>query len=99
MRIRWASGKFRVATDNNRKFTPFETGNSAYRDHWRATAARACDLNGIYQFSDNFSIIRGRHNFKIGIEISPLSAWTARRPMCRSEAWVAARAAITWPAG
>ena len=26
------------------------------------------DLNGIYQFSDNFSVIKGAHNFKTGME-------------------------------
>jgi len=59
-------GKFRVATDNNRKFTPFEAGIPPTIIQGDSGARR--DLNGIYQFADNFSVIRGSHNFKTGME-------------------------------
>jgi hypothetical protein len=60
-------GKFRVATDNNRKFTPVETGIPPTGIIGSDAGARI-DLNGIYQFSDNFSIIKNSHNLKMGIE-------------------------------
>ena len=59
-------GQFRVAVDNNRKFRPDETGippTILTGD----TGARF-DLNGIYQFSDNFSFSRRSHNLKAGFE-------------------------------
>jgi hypothetical protein len=60
-------GQFRVATDNNRKFNPFETGIPPTGVVGGDGGARR-DLNGIYQFSDNFSVIKGRHTFKTGME-------------------------------
>ncbi|HEY2980741.1 MAG TPA: TonB-dependent receptor, partial [Anaerolineales bacterium] len=60
-------GKFRVATDNNRKFTPAETGIPPTGIAGSDAGARF-DLNGIYQFADNFSIIKNSHNLKMGIE-------------------------------
>src|SRR5262249_4205521 len=60
-------GKFRVATDNNRKFTPLETGIPPTGIIGGDSGARA-DLNGIYQFSDNFSTTKGRHTLKTGFE-------------------------------
>jgi outer membrane receptor protein involved in Fe transport len=60
-------GKFRVAVDNNRKFTPVETGIPPTGILGGDAGARI-DLNGIYQFSDNFSVIKASHNLKMGIE-------------------------------
>lgn len=60
-------GKFRVAVDNNRKFTPIETGIPPTGIIGGDAGARV-DLNGIYQFSDNFSTTKGRHTLKTGIE-------------------------------
>lgn len=61
-------GKFRVATDNNRKFNNLETGIPALGVIGGDSGARV-DLNGIYQFSDNFSVIKGSHSFKTGLEV------------------------------
>lgn len=60
-------GQFRVAVDNNRKFRKDETGIPPTGILGGDGGARF-DLNGIYQFSDNFSFIRGKHNFKTGME-------------------------------
>ncbi|MFN7923431.1 MAG: TonB-dependent receptor [Bryobacteraceae bacterium] len=60
-------GQFRVAVDNNRKFRPDETGIPPTGILGGDGGARF-DLNGIYQFSDNFSFIRSSHNFKTGVE-------------------------------
>ena len=60
-------GKFRVAVDNNRKFNPIETGIPPTGIIGGDAGARV-DLNGIYQFSDNFSTTKGRHTWKTGIE-------------------------------
>lgn len=61
-------GQFRVAVANNRKFTPVETGIPAISNIVGGDAGARLDLNGIYQFSDNFSFVKGRHNFKTGFE-------------------------------
>lgn len=61
-------GQFRVAVDNNRKFRPDETGIPPTGILPGDGGARF-DLNGIYQFSDNFSFIRNSHNFKTGFEL------------------------------
>lgn len=60
-------GQFRVAVDNNRKFRKDETGIPPTGIIGGDGGARF-DLNGIYQFSDNLSLIRGSHNFKTGLE-------------------------------
>lgn len=60
-------GQFRVAVDNNRKFRTDETGIPPTGIIGGDGGARF-DLNGIYQFSDNFSFFRRSHNFKTGIE-------------------------------
>jgi hypothetical protein len=60
-------GQFRVAVAANRKFRPDETGIPPTGILGGDGGARF-DLNGIYQFSDNFSFIRSSHNFKTGIE-------------------------------
>lgn len=65
-------GQFRVAVDNNRKFTPVETGippiGSGGSTIIPGDSGARLDLNGIYQFSDNLSFTRGSHNFKTGFE-------------------------------
>ena len=60
-------GQFRVAVANNRKFRKDETGIPPTGIIGSDGGARF-DLNGIYQFSDNFSFVRGSHNFKTGLE-------------------------------
>ncbi|MCC6589860.1 MAG: TonB-dependent receptor [Bryobacterales bacterium] len=61
-------GKFRVATDNNRKFTPAETGIPGI-------GFTIGDLNGrtddtySYQIADNLSIVKGKHSIKTGVLI------------------------------
>ncbi len=61
-------GQFRVAVDNNRTFNSLETGIPSISGIIPGDAGAREDLNGIYQFSDNFSFIRGSHNFKTGLE-------------------------------
>ena len=64
-------GQFRVATDNNRKFTNRETGIPPIgvpglvgdRD-----GGNGYDFNTVHQVSDNLSFTFGSHNFKTGIE-------------------------------
>jgi Carboxypeptidase regulatory-like domain/TonB dependent receptor-like, beta-barrel/TonB-dependent Receptor Plug Domain len=60
-------GQFRVAVDNNRKFSKLETGIPPLGVVGGDTGARV-DLNGVYQFSDNFSFSKGTHSFKAGLE-------------------------------
>ena len=60
-------GQFRVSTDNNRQFSKLETGIPPLGIVPGDTGARV-DLNGTYQFSDNFSFMKGRHSFKTGLE-------------------------------
>jgi hypothetical protein len=60
-------GQFRVAVDNNRKFNRLETGIPPTGVLQGDSGARV-DLNGIYQFSDNFSLIRNAHSLKMGFE-------------------------------
>jgi len=62
-------GQFRVAVDNNRKFRPDETGiPPTGLGGIPGDGGARFDLNGIYQFSDNFSFSRNSHNFKAGME-------------------------------
>jgi hypothetical protein len=59
-------GKFRVAGDGNRKFTPAETGIPGI-------GFTIGDLNGrtddtySYQIANNLSVIRGKHSLKTGL--------------------------------
>src|SRR5260221_12127438 len=61
-------GKFRVATDGNRKFTPAETGIPGI-------GFTIGDLNGrtddtySYQIADNLSVVHGKHTLKTGLLI------------------------------
>ncbi len=55
--------------DNNRKFRPDETGiPPTGMTRIPGDGGARFDLNGIYQFSDNFSFSRNSHNFKTGME-------------------------------
>lgn len=62
-------GQFRVAVDGNRKFNTLETGIPSFglTNIPGDTGARV-DLNGSYQFSDNFSFSKGSHSLKTGLE-------------------------------
>jgi len=60
-------GNFRVAVANNRKFTPLETGIPPTGVVPGDSGARV-DFNGIYQFSNNFSVMKGSHSLKTGME-------------------------------
>src|ERR1051325_3801060 len=61
-------GQFRVAVDNNRKFNKLETGIPPISNIIGGDAGARVDLNGIYQFSENYSFMRGDHSFKTGLE-------------------------------
>jgi hypothetical protein len=58
-------GRFRVATDNNRKLTPMETGIPRIGFTIGDAEGRFDDTFN-HQFSNSLSIIRQRHNIKIG---------------------------------
>ena len=64
-------GNIRVVGDNNRKLTPRETGvpTVGFTIGERGTNDDF-DRTYMYQFADNLSIIRNKHNFKIGGEFS-----------------------------
>jgi hypothetical protein len=61
-------GKYRVATDGNRKLTPFETGIPTTLIGGDRDLGNGYDFNTVHQFADNFSISRRNHNFKMGVE-------------------------------
>jgi hypothetical protein len=61
-------GQFRVAVDNNRKFNKLEAGIPPISNIIGGDAGARVDLNGIYQFSENYSFMRGDHSFKTGLE-------------------------------
>jgi hypothetical protein len=65
-------GQFRVAVDNNRKFTPLEAAIPPTGILQGDSGARI-DFNDTYQISNNFSIIRSNHNFKLGMEYRRLT--------------------------
>ena len=65
-------GQFRVAVDNNRKFTPLEAAIPGTGILQGDTGARI-DFNDTYQISENFSVIRGNHAFKLGMEYRRLT--------------------------
>jgi hypothetical protein len=64
-------GKFRVVGDNNRKLRPRETGipGIGFTIGDRSTNDDF-DRTSTYQFADNLSIIRNKHNFKMGFQYS-----------------------------
>jgi hypothetical protein len=61
-------GKFRVATDNNRKFTPVETGVPGIGFTIGDGNGRTDDTYS-YQIADNLSIVKGKHSIKTGVLI------------------------------
>ena len=66
-------GTYRVAADNNRKFTPLETGlpflDFASTQHIRDVEGRF-DRSNNFQFNDNLSIIHGSHTLKMGASLA-----------------------------
>jgi outer membrane receptor protein involved in Fe transport len=64
-------GKFRVVGDGNRPLTPRETGipSIGFTIGDRGTNDDF-DKTSTYEFSDTFSIIRDKHNFKLGVQVS-----------------------------
>jgi hypothetical protein len=65
-------GQFRVAVDNNRKFMPLEAAIPPTGVLQGDSGARI-DFNDTYQISDNFTIIKANHNFKLGMEYRRLT--------------------------
>ncbi|MCC6858905.1 MAG: TonB-dependent receptor [Bryobacterales bacterium] len=61
-------GKFRVATDNNRKFTTREVGIPSTLIGGDRDGGNGYDFNTVHQFTDNVSMTLGSHTFKTGIE-------------------------------
>lgn len=62
-------GQFRVATDGNRKFTPRETGIPGTIIGGDRDGGNGFDFNTTHQFTDNLSITRHNHTFKMGGEL------------------------------
>ena len=82
---------FNVINDNNRPFTPRETGipsmnitgvsfNIAEPD-----GGNGSDRNGLYQFGDSISINRGVHSFKAGAEYTWVYLWRAAANVPRGD--------------
>lgn len=65
-------GQFRVAVDNNRKFRPLEAAIPPTGILQGDSGARI-DFNDTYQISNNFSIIKSNHTFKMGMEYRRLT--------------------------
>ncbi|MBL8228285.1 MAG: TonB-dependent receptor [Bryobacterales bacterium] len=65
-------GQFRVAVDNNRKFRPLEAAIPPTGILQGDSGARI-DFNDTYQISNNFSLIRSKHQFKMGMEYRRLT--------------------------
>lgn len=65
-------GQFRVAVDNNRKFTPLEAAIPSTGIIGGDSGARI-DFNDTYQISNNLTIIHSNHNFKMGMEYRRLT--------------------------
>ena len=62
-------GKFRVFTDNNRKFTQRETGIPPIGfDIGDRDGGNGYDRLDNYQFADHLTLVRNRHSFKVGFE-------------------------------
>jgi len=58
-------GKFRVASDGNRKFTPLETGVPSMGFTIGDPNGRTDDTYS-YQFGENLSYVKGKHTMKFG---------------------------------
>jgi hypothetical protein len=65
-------GQFRVAVDNNRRFSPLEAAIPPTGILQGDSGARI-DFNDTYQISDNFTIVRSKHSFKMGMEYRRLT--------------------------
>jgi len=65
-------GQFRVAVDNNRKFRPLEAAIPPTGILQGDSGARI-DFNDTYQISDNFTITKSNHTFKLGMEYRRLT--------------------------
>ncbi len=66
-------GQFRVAVDNNRKLKPYEVGLPATGVvQGDGDTGNGVDDQRTYQFSDNLSMARGKHNFKTGFDFRRL---------------------------
>ncbi len=67
---------FNVINDNNRPFTPRETGIPSMNitgvsfSIAEPDGGNGTDRNGLYQFGDSISVNRGVHSFKAGVEYS-----------------------------
>lgn len=61
-------GQYRVATDNNRKLRPRETGIPTTLIGGDRDLGNGFDFNTVHQFADNLSLARSSHNFKTGFE-------------------------------
>jgi hypothetical protein len=64
---------FRVLNDNNRKFTPRETGVptiaiSGFSSLSEQDGGNGFDFNNLHQVNDNISWTRGAHNMKFGFD-------------------------------
>jgi len=66
-------GQFRVAVDNNRKFRPLEAAIPGLGIGGIGDTGARLDFNDTYQISDNFTVIRGNHTFKMGMEYRRLT--------------------------
>lgn len=69
-------GKFRVITDNNRKFTPLETGIPSV-GFTIGDPSVGIDDNSSYQLANHTTWLRGKHSFKSGFEYRYVRAWRA----------------------
>jgi hypothetical protein len=65
-------GQFRVFTDNNRKFTQRETGvppiSAAGIEVGDRDGGNGYDRLDNYQFANHLTMVRNKHNFKVGFE-------------------------------
>lgn len=65
-------GQFRVAVDNNRKFRPLEASIPP-TGILRGDSGARIDFNDTYQISDNFTVMKSNHTFKMGMEYRRLT--------------------------
>jgi len=65
-------GQFRVAVDNNRKFRPLEAAIPS-TGILRGDSFARIDFNDTYQISNNFTVMKSSHTFKMGMEYRRLT--------------------------
>ncbi|MBM3728594.1 MAG: hypothetical protein FJW40_24615 [Acidobacteria bacterium] len=65
-------GQFRVAVDNNRKFRPLEAAIPS-TGIMRGDSGARIDFNDTYQISNNFTVMKSNHTFKMGMEYRRLT--------------------------